>query len=334
MTTAITIEAAATLDTLPTAYSDDVKKFFKVGCTAKRDILMKELKEVLLSNGVNYNSLFPNRTKRKDMLNYLLLLTSVSGIVAVESKTIADRVGCSVDYVFKSMPLIKESGLFIVTGLADGKNKYVFVLKSHPNFKRIIREVFYMDVVEPITEQTTEQSTEQETAINPVTPSPNADILEGQSLKSFKPLITEHEKSVIQHTVENEATKVINKAESIDEAEMYLTAYIDNPIQLQLFRNIHDFPFPEEIQRHATALVLRTGLNGYVTNRIAIKAIQVLNKIAVNLLNRVEMKSVVAVFSYEMFNVGSNPYKKEIPEAVTIPAVKKVPFYNWVEERE
>lgn len=40
---------------------------------------------------------------------------------------------------------LKETNEVVVAGLADGKNKYVFVLKMPPNFLVIINEVFYID---------------------------------------------------------------------------------------------------------------------------------------------------------------------------------------------
>ncbi|MGQ0423241.1 cytosolic protein, partial [Bacillus sp. HC-Mk] len=55
---------------------------------------------------------------------------------------------------------LKETGEVIVAGLADGKNKYVFVLKMHPNFTAIMKEVFYIDT-EQIAELNAGQVAEQ-----------------------------------------------------------------------------------------------------------------------------------------------------------------------------
>ena len=56
---------------------------------------------------------------------------------------------------------LKQTGEILVAGLADGKNKYVFVLKTHPNFT-IMKEVFYINANQ-IAERTAEQVAEQKT---------------------------------------------------------------------------------------------------------------------------------------------------------------------------
>lgn len=321
---------ATAIESLPTAYNEDLKKFYRYGCPNKRDTLLQQLRDTVNNARKSFVRLFPNHTKRKDVLNHVLLLLSNSGICVVKSKTLADNVKCSVRTVNDAVKNIKETGEIIVTGLADGSNKYVFVLKTHDNFKQILKEVFFMDIAEPIAEEITEP----EITTNIDVMGQNGDNSGVQSFKSFRSSISKHEKSVIQQSVEDEVTSVINTAETIEQAEMYLTAYIDNPIQLQLFHNIHEIPFPEEIQKHSAVLVLRTGLHGTVTPQLASKAIQVLTKIATSMIDRVVIKSVIDVFTYEMFNIGSNPVMKNDTIIVdVVPTVKKVPFYNWLEKR-
>ncbi|MCQ6307705.1 cytosolic protein, partial [Bacillus cereus] len=48
----------------------------------------------------------------------------------------------------------------VVAGLADGKNKYVFVLKMHSNFTTIMKEIFYINT-EQIAELNAGQVAEQ-----------------------------------------------------------------------------------------------------------------------------------------------------------------------------
>ncbi|PEQ44395.1 cytosolic protein, partial [Bacillus cereus] len=70
---------------------------------------------------------------------------------------------CSIRTVNSAVRALKATGEIVVGGLADGKNKYVFVLKMHPNFTTIMKEVFYIDT-EQIAELNAEQVAEQENA--------------------------------------------------------------------------------------------------------------------------------------------------------------------------
>lgn len=329
----MTIEALNTIETLPTAYSEDVNKFYKRGCKKKRNILMKQIKEKQISKGINFNYLFPPMTVRKDVLSHVLLMLSNTGMCVIASKTLADNVKCSVRTVTRAVKAIKETGEIIVTGLANGKNKYVFVLKSHENFKCILQEVFYMDLSEVVSEDVSTH----ETATNVDTATLKDNFSGVQSIKSFRSLSSKHEKSFIQKAIENNVIQGIEKTESVADAEVYLSQYIDNPIQLQLFRTIHDMPFPEVVKRQASVLTLRAGLYGEVTQKTAIKAIQVLTKITRYMIDRVEIKSIKGTFTYEMFNSKANSVMAtggKVDKVESVRKVEKVQFYNWLVEKE
>ena len=183
------------------------------------------------------------------------------------------------------------------------------------------------EVVEIVPESNTTGVPEQEklTHLN------TNNLLTQSGFRSSNP---KHETPIYRESVENEASQLIKTAESIEQAEIYLTGFIDNPNQLQLFRMIHEYPFPEAIQKHSAVLSLRAGLHGTVTPKIKLKALQVLKKIALNMADGVVIDSVIDVFTYEMFNIGATPVMKATPEAPEAsPAVKKVPFYNWLVER-
>lgn len=335
-----------TTTTLPTkrltAYHMDVKKHLRKGCTKQRNIIMKQLEETLSSKRISFSDLFPPKSFQKDVLSRILLLASVSGICVWERKELAKSVGCSVRLVDYVIDNIKVTGEFVVAGLADGNNKNIYILKSHPNFRQIIKDVFFMDdlpaeyggEIVDIAERIAVPIAEREPSTNTVGTASNVAKMPPKSFKSFKPLISKHESSVIKQSVEDEVTSVINKAETIEQAEIYLTAYIDNPIQLQLFHNIHEYPFLEEIQKHSAVLVLRAGSRGTVTPKLAIKAIQVLNDIDRNIRAGVVIKSLTATFEHDLFTPKVYPVKKAVPESATVPKAKRVPFYNWLEIRD
>lgn len=321
-----------TTATFPTAYHTDMKKFFRWGCPDKRDLLVTKLEQTVLPLGKSFAKLFPNKSKRKDVLKRIFLLLSHSGICTVESKTLADGVGCSVRTVFDAVEKLKETGEVIVTGLADGSNKYVFVLKSHENFNRILKEVFFMDELptenNPIAEPIAEQIAEPEN-LEPVgAVSVEGDISGSESIKSFRSLSSIQEKAFIQHTVEND---IQDSSQNIAETRKKLVSYTANENQLMLFDNIINHGFPQAITDKAGILALRVGMDCDVKRRF--KAYALLGKIASNMANGVEIRNVVAVFS-EGLDKPLDRYEVKVPVASITRTVKRVPFYNWLEIRD
>ncbi len=317
-----------TTATFPTAYHTDMKKFFRWGCPDKRDLLVTKLEQTVLPLGKSFAKLFPNKSKRKDVLKRILLLLSNSGICTVESKTLADGVGCSVRTVFDAVENLKETGEVIVTGLADGSNKYVFVLKSHENFNRILKEVFFIDelptentpIAEPVAEHIAEpQNAETLGAVG----------VEGDfsGSKSFRSLSSKQERSYIQQSVEND---IQNSERNTTEIRNKLVSYTANENQLMLFDMIMNHGFPQAITDKAGILALRVGMD--CDGKRAVKAYQLLGKIASNMANGVEIRNVVAVFSEGM----DNPLDRYKVEEIVVPQrrVKPVPFYNWLIERD
>lgn len=321
-----------TTATLPTAYHADMKKFFRWGCPEKRDLLFTQLKETVLSAGINFERLFPNKSKRKDVLKRIFLLLSHSGICTVESKTLADGVGCSVRTVFDAVEKLKETGEVLVTGLADGSNKYVFVLKSHENFNQILKEVFFMDDLPtenaPIAEPIAEQIAEPENLESLGAVGVEDDFSGSESFKSFRSLSSKQERSYIQQSIEND---IQDSERNIAETRKKLVVYTANENQLMLFDNIINHGFPQAITDKAGILALRVGMDCDVNRRF--KAYQLLCKIASNMTDGVEIRNIVAVFS-EGLDKPLDRYEIKAPVAPKARTVKRVPFYNWLEERD
>jgi hypothetical protein len=143
-----------------TAYNKDVQRYVKNGggCSkAKKRIILETIEESVTNRGISFEKLFPKRTKRHEVLDYIIFQLSGSGICNVDSKTISEKVGCTARTVFNTVKNIKETKEILVCGLADGKNKYVFVLKSHPNLKIILKKVFFLENAEQIAKEITEQ---------------------------------------------------------------------------------------------------------------------------------------------------------------------------------
>ena len=96
-------------------------------------------------------------------MDRIIYMLSGNGICKISAETLARKAGCSVRTVNTAVRALKQAGQILVAGLADGKNKYIFVLKMHPNFPTIMKEVFYLNK-EQISELVAEQIAEQESA--------------------------------------------------------------------------------------------------------------------------------------------------------------------------
>ena len=321
--------------TLPTAYNVDIKKFYRWGCPDKRDLLMEQLKETMHSVGKSFARSFPNRTKRKDVVSHVLLQLSNSGVYAIESETLAKNVGCSVRTVSDAVKNIKETGEIIVTGLADGSNKYVFVLKSHENFNRILKEVFFIDVAEPIAEDIAEP----ECATNIEVTGLNDEKMESQSFKSLRSLSSTHESNIyIAESIENDFEEATKNPEK--EAEYISTYYVSN-FQKEVYDYIksENSGFHDSIKESASILGLRVGSNS--NHKDAVKAIQTVIKIDSFIADGGVVREGVPALFTKMYKHGlkmweyERQYKQQNPsQAKPERIVKKVPFYNWLVNRD
>uniref|UniRef100_UPI0011AAC81D HTH domain-containing protein n=1 Tax=Bacillus thuringiensis TaxID=1428 RepID=UPI0011AAC81D len=145
-----------------TAYNADVQKYMQQNClsTQKKNKIIDAMRKRIDDTNQSFESLFPSRSKRKDVMDHIIYLLSGNGICKISAETLADKADCSVRTVTDTVRALKQTGEILVAGLADGKNKYVFVLKTHPNFTTIMKEVFYIDAYQ-IAEQNAEQVAEQ-----------------------------------------------------------------------------------------------------------------------------------------------------------------------------
>src|SRR5699024_1902940 len=84
----------------------------------------------------------------------VVYMASVGGICKIQSDKLAEKAGAKVRTVKDAVKNIKQLGCFVVGGMADGHNKYVFVYKRHPNYREILANVFFVDeneVTAPLT---------------------------------------------------------------------------------------------------------------------------------------------------------------------------------------
>ncbi|MBT2572077.1 cytosolic protein [Planococcus sp. ISL-110] len=312
--------------TLLTAYNQDVQRFFQGGYCNKirKETILSTIEEKVFEMGKSFGQLFPN--KRKQVLDEIIYLLSGTGICKIGADKLAEKVNCSTRTVKSAVASIKETDQLVVARLADDKaGKYIFVYKEHPNFHQILKEVFFLD------------SLPESDAIAPpfaplVAPLQNAEPVEAVSVKgqktssnhinSFNSL---QERDSIQQAIEND---VQDSNQNQEKTREKLQAYRANKYQLMLFDEIMAFPFPHSIKTVAGTIALRVGMD--CDERKVLRAMQLLNKMAINMINGVEIRNIVAVFSEGMVN---QRYLVVSKPAVQPPKTPKVPFYNWLEDR-
>lgn len=328
-------------NTLLTAYNQDIQRFISPGSFEKRDEILQHIEAAVLATGKSFAKLFPPKTKRKDVMKRILLLLSGGGICKVESKTLAKQIGCTVRTVTDAVAKLKETDEILVCGLADGKNKYVFVLKSHPDFKAIIKEVFSIDELpenDATSEQISEQISYQKNAKSVGAVSPNRSKLGSMSFKSLRSLRSKQEVNIyIASAIENEI--ISSKRDAEKEAEMVAT-YYTNDFQHLLYKNYrNDYTLSPEIRETIAILGLRLGSNCTIVQYV--KAFQTIMKIDDFIKQGGKIREGIPALFSNIYKNGlkMDEYARIYKEKnAMIPLqdqkrVKRVPLYNWLKHR-
>ncbi|MGG0442894.1 cytosolic protein, partial [Bacillus mycoides] len=214
-----------------TAYNSDVQKYMQQNqlSTQKKNEIIDAIRNRIGDTNQSFESLFPARSKRKEVMDHIVYMLSGNGICKISSETLASKADCSVRTVNATVRALKETEEIIVAGLADGKNKYVFVLKMHPNFTTIMKEVFYIDT-EQIAELNAGQVAEQKNhepleTVGLETEKTSSNY--NNSLNSFNSLKQEknNEKVSLMESIENELKEAQNDVKK--EFERIHTYYVN-----------------------------------------------------------------------------------------------------------
>lgn len=315
--------------TILTAYNKDVQRYFQgSNCNKiRKETIISAIEERVFEMGQSFSKLFP--TKKAMVLDEIVFLLSGTGICKIGAEKLAEKVGCSVRTVKGAVASIKETDEILVARLADKKaGKYIFVYKQHPNFKEILREVFFIDSL-PESEENALPVAPQFAPLQNAVP-PEAVGLKGENQSSnhinfFNSL---QEKEFIQQSIENDVQNSGKNQSSLAEQREKIVKYGANENQLWFFDMVSGENLPEQVKTVVGILALRLGMDTDRQN--ALKGYRLAFKIALNIRDGVRIESVPAVFS-DGLNKPLNSYAtKEMPAPK--PTVKKVKFYNWLED--
>ncbi|PGT73587.1 cytosolic protein [Bacillus cereus] len=320
-----------------TAYNADVQKYMQQNrlSTQKKNKIIDAIRNRINDTNQSFESLFPTRSKRKDVMDYIIYLLSGNGICKISAETLASKADCSVRTVNAAVHALKETNEVVVAGLADGKNKYVFVLKMHPNFTTIMQEVFYVDT-EQIAELTAGQVAEQK----------NAEIVDTvgledektssnytNSINSFNSLKQEKNNDIVSLTesIENELKEAQNDIQK--EFERVHTYYV-NEFQEMMYHTIKSGTYHHTLKTNASIIGLRVGSN--CDKGLFCLALNALSKVDRFLkCNGTLTDTVQALFTKvysDNIQLSKTPKKADTSNSDTSKSHAKVSFYNWLEE--
>ncbi|MDM8364841.1 cytosolic protein [Bacillus thuringiensis] len=319
-----------------TAYNADVQKYIQQNrlSTQKKYEIIAAMRKRVDDANQSFECLFPSRSKRKVVMDHIIYMLSGNGICKISAETLADKADCSVRTVTDTVRALKQTGEILVAGLADGKNKYVFVLKTHPNFTTIMKEVFYIDAYQ-IAEQNAEQVAEQK---NPETveavslKDENTSSNYNNSINSLTTLKQEknNDRVSLMESIEielNEAQNDIHK-----EFERVHTYFV-NEYQEMMYHTIKAGTYHPILKTTASIIGLRVGSNcDESLFRLAFNALGKIDRFLKN--NGILTDSVQALFSRvysDNIKLLKAPKKAHTSSSDVPNNEKPFVFYNWLE---
>ncbi|QWI73074.1 cytosolic protein (plasmid) [Bacillus mycoides] len=319
-----------------TAYNADVQKYMQLNklCSQKKNEIIEAIKSRVNDNHQSFESLFPTRSQRKDVMDHIVYMISGNGICKISAETLAYKSDCSIRTVNAAVRALKETGVVVVAGLADGKNKYVFVLKTHPNFTAIMKEVFYID-----TEQIAELNAEQKNV-----ETFEAVWLEGEkmssnynnsinSINSFNSLKQEKDNDIVSLTesIENELEESQNDIQK--EFERVHTYYV-NEFQEMMYHTIKAGTYHHTLKTNASIIGLRLGSN--CDNGLFCLALNALGKIDRFLKNNGTLTDSIQALFTKVYTTNIKlsrmPKKVNTSSSDVHNKEKSIIFYNWLED--
>ncbi|MED3390028.1 cytosolic protein, partial [Bacillus thuringiensis] len=283
----------------------------------------------------SFESLFPSRSKRKDVMDHIIYMLSGNGICKIAAETLADKANCSVRTVNAAVRALKQTGEILVAGLADGKNKYVFVLKMHSNFTTIMNKVFFINT-EQIAELNAGQVAEQK----------NDESFEAVSLKdektssnynnsinSFNSLKQEknNDKVSLMESIEIELKEAQNDAQKEFER---IHTYFVNEYQEMMYHTIKGGTYHPTLKANASIIGLRVGSNcDKSLFHLAFNALSKIDRFLKN--NGILTDNVQALFTkIYSDNIKLSRMRKKSHTISSDVHNKEKPFifYNWLED--
>ncbi|MEI4613966.1 HTH domain-containing protein [Bacillus cereus] len=320
-----------------TAYNADVQKYMQQNrlSAQKKYEIMDAMRKRVDDANQSFESLFPSQSKRKDVMDHITYLLSGNGICKISAETLADKADCSVRTVNAAVRALKQTGEIVVAGLADGKNKYVFVLKMHSNFTTIMKEVFYIDTEQiaelnagQVAEQKNDESFEAVGLKDEKTSSNYTN-----SINSFNSLKQEknNDKVSLMESIEIE----LKEAQTDFQKEFErIHTYFVNEYQEMMYHTIKAGTYHPILKTNASIIGLRVGSNcDENLFRLAFNALGKIDRFLKN--NGILTDSIQALFTKVYttnIKLSRIPKKTNIGPSDVHNQESSFIFYNWLED--
>ncbi|TEA80814.1 HTH domain-containing protein [Bacillus thuringiensis] len=320
-----------------TAYNADVQKYMQQNClsTQKKNKIIDAMRKRVDDTNQSFESLFPSRSKRKDVMDHIIYLLSGNGICKISAETLADKADCSVRTVNAAVRALKQTGEIVVAGLADGKNKYVFVLKMHSNFTNIMEEIFYINA-EQIAELNAGQVAEQKNdetletvriETEKMSSNYTNSINSSNSLKQEK----NNARVSLMESIEIELKEAQNDAQKEFER---IHTYFVNEYQEMMYHTIKAGTYHPTLKANASIIGLRVGSNcDKSLFHLAFRALGKMDRFLKN--NGILTDSVQALFTKvysDNIKLSTIPKKANTSSSDVHNTKTPIIFYNWLED--
>lgn len=134
------------MTTMLTCFNEDLQRFngrMRFNKQHKQEII-DSIENKMYAMGKSFRKLFT--PKKREVLDEIAYLLTGSGICTIGTDKLMQKCGIkSRTTVVEAVKAMKESGDILVCRLANNHaGKYVFVLKTHPNFEEIMEQVFHI----------------------------------------------------------------------------------------------------------------------------------------------------------------------------------------------
>ncbi|MEC2864311.1 cytosolic protein [Bacillus thuringiensis serovar kyushuensis] len=316
-----------------TAYNADIQKYMQQNqlSTQKKNEIIDDIRKRIKDTNQSFESLFPIRSKRKDVMDHIIYMLSGNGICKISAETLAGKANCSVRTVTATVRALKQTGEILVAGLADGKNKYVFVLKTHSNFTTIMKEVFYIDAELNANQVAEQKNHETLETVRLETEKTSSNY--NNSINSFNSLKQEknNERISLIESIENELKEAQNDVKKEFER---IHVYYVNEYQEMMYHTIKAGTYHPILKTNASIIGLRVGSNcdkGLFL--LAFNALVKINRFLKNggtltdgvqsLFTKVYSDNIRLSKLHKKANTGSSDVHNKKTSFV---------FYNWLED--
>ncbi|WP_103574529.1 cytosolic protein [Bacillus thuringiensis] len=318
-----------------TAYNADIQKYMQQNqlSTQKKNEIIDDIRKRINDTNQSFESLFPIRSKRKDVMDRIIYMLSGNGICKISAETLAGKANCSVRTVTATVRALKQTGEILVAGLADGKNKYVFVLKTHSNFTTIMKEVFYIDAELNANQVAEQKNHETLETVKLETEKTSSNY--NNSINSFNSLKQEknNERVSLIASIENELKEAQNDVKKEFER---IHVYYVNEYQKMMYHTIKAGTYHPILKTNASIIGLRVGSN--CDKGLFLLAFNALVKINRFLKNGGTLTDGVQALFTKVYsdNIRLSKLHKKANTGSSDVHNKKTSFvfYNWLEDSD